>query len=70
MNPSYSYFLLRCCFCSPTFFNGKKCSNLLINLESRIIGGVGIIGGLDIVTIINNRGVGRGWKNSCPQLKK
>ena len=39
-------------------------------LESRIIGGVEIIGGLDIVTIINNRwvgiigGVGRGWKNS------
>ena len=38
-------------------------------LESRIIGGVGIIGGLDIVIIINNRGVGiigggRGWKNS------
>ena len=27
-------------------------------LESRIIGGVGIIGGLDIVIIINNRG---GW---------
>ena len=25
-------------------------------LESRIIGGVGIIGGLDIVIIINNRG--------------
>ena len=29
-------------------------------LESRIIGGVGIIGGLDIVIIINNRG---GWNN-------
>ena len=27
-------------------------------LESRMIGGVGIIGGLDIVIIINNRGVG------------
>ena len=27
-------------------------------LESQIIGGVGIIGGLDIVIIINNRGVG------------
>ena len=27
-------------------------------LASRIIGGVGIIGGLDIVIIINNRGVG------------
>ena len=27
-------------------------------LESRIVGGVGIIGGLDIVIIINNRG---GW---------
>ena len=33
-------------------------------LESRMIGGVGIIGGLDIVIIINNRGVGRDWKNS------
>ena len=32
--------------------------------ESRIIGGVGIIGGVDIVIIINNRGVGQGWKNS------
>ena len=30
-------------------------------LESRIIGGVGIIGGSNIVIIINNRGVGRGW---------
>ena len=45
-------------------------------LESRIIGGVEIIRGLDIVIIINNRvgwnnrGVGRVWKNSCPQLKK
>ena len=29
-----------------------------ITLESRIIGGVGRIGGLDIVIIINNRG---GW---------
>ena len=28
----------------------------LATLESRIIGGVGIIGGLDIVIIINNRG--------------
>ena len=26
-------------------------------LESRMIGGVGIIGGLDIVIIINNKGV-------------
>ena len=41
-------------------------------LESRIIGGVGNIGGLDIVIIINNRvrggwnnrGLGRSWKNS------
>ena len=39
-------------------------------LESRIIGGVGIMGGLDIVIIINNRrfgiigGVGLVWKNS------
>ena len=31
-----------------------------ITLESRIIGGAGRIGGLDIVTIINNRGVGWG----------
>ena len=32
-------------------------------LESRIIGGVGIIGGSNIVIIINNRGVGiiGGW---------
>ena len=29
---------------------------LVNTLESRIIGGVGIIGGLDIVIIINNRG--------------
>ena len=29
---------------------------LSCTLESRIIGGVGIIGGLDIVIIINNRG--------------
>ena len=29
-----------------------------ITLESQIIGGVGRIRGLDIVTIINNRGVG------------
>ena len=28
------------------------------------MGGVGIIGGLDIVIIINNSEVGRGWKNS------
>ena len=43
----------------------RKCNN--ITLESRIIGGVGIIGGLDIVIIINNMcgGVGGGvdWKN-------
>ena len=35
----------------------------LYTLESRIIGGVGIIGGLNIVIIINNRG---GWT----ELKK
>ena len=29
-----------------------------ITLESRIIGGVGIIGGLGIVIIVNNRGGG------------
>ena len=34
---------------------------LLHTLESRIIGGAGIIGGLDIVIIINNWGeAGRG----------
>ena len=33
-------------------------------LESRIIGGVGIIRGFGIVIIINNRGVGQGWKIS------
>ena len=32
-----------------------------ITLESRIIGGVGRIGGLDIVIIINNRGGGVAW---------
>ena len=45
-------------------------------LESRIIGGVGIIGGLEIAIIFNNnRGggggwgvVGRGWKNSVGGL--
>ena len=37
---------------------------VITTLESRIIGGVGIIGGLDIVIIINDRGVGQGWKNS------
>ena len=41
-----------------------------ISLESQIIGRVGRIGVLDIVIIIDNRGVGQGWKNSCPQLKK
>ena len=41
-----------------------------ITLESRIIGGVGGIGGLDFVIIINNRGVGWGWKDSCPRMKK
>ena len=33
----------------------KQCL-LLYTLESRIIGGAGIIGGLGIVIIINNRG--------------
>ena len=33
-----------------------------VTLDPRIIGGVGIIGGLDIVIIINNRG-GGGWNN-------
>ena len=37
---------------------------LVSTLESRIIGGVGVIGGLYIVIIINDRGVGRGYKNS------
>ena len=37
---------------------------VVITLESRIIGAVGIIGGLDIVIIINNRGgAGGGWNN-------
>ena len=35
-------------------------SKYLPTLESRIIGGIGIIGGLNIVIIINNRG---GWNN-------
>ena len=40
-----------------------------LTLESRIIGVVGIIGGLNIVEIINNRG---GWNNrgGCTGLKK
>ena len=33
-------------------------------LDSRIKGGVGRIEGLAIVIIINDRGVGRGYKNS------
>ena len=33
---------------------------LVSTLESRIIGGVGVIGGLYIVIIINDRGVGPG----------
>ena len=41
-----------------------------ITLESQRIGGVRRIGVLDIVIIVDNRGVGQGWKNSCPQLKK
>ena len=36
----------------------RKCNN--ITLESRIIGGVGIIGGLDIVISINNMWGGGG----------
>ena len=39
------------------FFHQTK-KSFLRTLESRIIGGVGIIGGLDIVIINNNRGVG------------
>ena len=35
---------------------------VLSTLESRIIGGVGIIGELDVVIIINNRGGGN-WNN-------
>ena len=34
----------------------------MFTLESRIIGGVGTIGGLDIVIIINNRGDWTGLK--------
>ena len=42
----------------------------LYTLESRVVGGVGIIGGLDIVRIYNNGGIGiigeveQGRKNS------
>ena len=37
---------------------------ILYTLESRIIGGVGIIAGLDFVIIINNGGGrGRGWNH-------
>ena len=42
----------------------------LATLESRIIGGVGIIGGLDIVIIINNRGGGIGIIGGLDGLKK
>ena len=38
----------------------------MITMESQIVGRVGIIregGGLDIVIIIKNRGIGRGWKD-------
>ena len=54
-------------FCAQErLFESKNCVFILAwceliflyTLESRIIGGVGIIGGLDIVIIINNRG---GW---------
>ena len=43
-----------------------------ITLESRIIGGVGRIGGLDIVIIINNRGAGAGvgWNKDVLGGKK
>ena len=43
-----------------------------ITLESRIIGGVGRIGRLDIVIIINNRGagVGVGWNKDVLGGKK
>lgn len=34
---------------------------MTVTLESRVIGGIIIIGGLDIKTIINNRG--GGWNN-------
>ena len=48
----------------------KQDGNWTVTLESWIIEGFEIIGGLDIVIIINNRegwknrGIGRGWKNS------
>ena len=38
--------------------NKKQILDILSTLEPQIIGGVGIIGGLDIVIIINNKGVG------------
>ena len=38
----------------------KQVNWLMITLEFRITGEVGIVGGLDIVIIIKNRGVGRG----------
>ena len=40
------------------FFVMLIVSRLCSTLESQIIGAVGIIGGLDIVIIINNRGRG------------
>ena len=49
------------------------CEDVPVTLEYRIIGGVGIIGGgggVDIVTIINNRGVGIIERGSWTGLKK
>ena len=40
------------------FFSSET---VISTLESRIIGGVGIIEGVDIVIIINNRGGGGCW---------
>ena len=47
-------------FTSTEFLLWKLESSKFLSLESRIIGGVRIIGGLDIVIIINNRGGGEG----------
>ena len=41
-----------------------------VTLDPRIIGGVGIIGGLDIVIIINNRGGGAGIIGGLDRVEK
>ena len=59
-------------FLGPPFYRTPldECFYHKVTLESRIIEGVGIIGGLDIVIIINNRGVGIIGRGGWTGLKK